>query len=37
MGTEVPAWTKATKMAAVAYSEFQQGERLDARPNSAMY
>ncbi|MGN6157783.1 MAG: cell wall hydrolase [Devosia sp.] len=37
MGTEVPAWTKATKMAAVAYSEFKQGERPGVIPNSAMY
>lgn len=37
MGTEKAAWTRATKMAAVAYSEFRQGDRPGVIPNSALY
>ena len=37
MGTEKAAWNRATKMAAVAYSEFRQGDRPGVIPNSALY
>lgn len=37
MGTEHAAWTRATKMAAVAYTEFKQGDSPGVLPNSALY
>ena len=37
MGTERSAWVKASKMAQVAYNEYQQGERPGVVPNSALY
>lgn len=37
MGTERAAWTRATKMAAVAYSEFKQGDRPGVIPDGALY
>ncbi|HWA42945.1 MAG TPA: cell wall hydrolase [Hypericibacter adhaerens] len=36
-GSETGAWNKATKMAALAYSEFKQGERPGVIPSSALY
>ena len=36
-GTEKAAWTRATKMAQVAYREFQVGDRPGVIPNSALY
>jgi spore germination cell wall hydrolase CwlJ-like protein len=37
MGTEKAAWNRATKMAAVAYNEFRQGDRPGVIPNTALY
>ena len=37
LGTEKAAWSRATKMAAVAYSEFRQGDRPGVIPNGALY
>ena len=37
MGTERAAWSRATKMASVAYSEFKQGDSPGVLPNSALY
>ena len=37
MGTERAAWTRATRMASVAYSEFKQGDSPGVLPNSALY
>ena len=37
LGTEKAAWNRATKMAAVAYSEFKQGDRPDVIPDDALY
>lgn len=37
MGTERSAWVRASKMAQVAYTEFQQGDRPGVVPNSALY
>ena len=37
MGTEKAAWSRATKMAAVAYSEFKQGDRPGVIPDGALY
>jgi hypothetical protein len=37
MGTEHSAWVKASKMAQVAYNEYQQGERPGVVPASALY
>jgi spore germination cell wall hydrolase CwlJ-like protein len=36
-GTETGAWNRATKMAAVAYREFSQGERPGVIPANALY
>ncbi len=36
-GTETGAWNRATKMAAAAYAEYQQGDRPGVIPNSALY
>jgi len=36
-GTEKGAWNRATKMAQVAFREFQQGERPGVVPNSTLY
>lgn len=36
-GTEMGAWRRATKMAEVAYREYQEGERPGVVPNSALY
>jgi len=37
MGTERAAWSRATKMASVAYTEFKQGDSPGVLPNSALY
>jgi len=37
LGTERAAWNRATKMAAVAYSEFKQGDRPGVIPDGALY
>jgi spore germination cell wall hydrolase CwlJ-like protein len=37
MGTERGAWNRATKMAQVAFREFQAGDRPGVIPNSALY
>jgi len=37
MGTERAAWSRATKMASVAYSEFKQGDSPGVLPDSALY
>ena len=37
LGTETGAWNKATKMAAVAYSEFSKGQRPGVIPSNALY
>jgi Cell Wall Hydrolase len=37
MGTEKGAWKRASKMALVAYREFQIGDRPGVIPNSALY
>jgi len=37
LGTERAAWNRATKMAAVAYGEFKQGDRPGVIPDSALY
>ena len=36
-GTEKGAWSRATRMAQLAYREFQVGERPGVVPNSALY
>jgi spore germination cell wall hydrolase CwlJ-like protein len=36
-GTEKSAWNRATKMAQVAFREFQAGDRPGVVPNSALY
>jgi spore germination cell wall hydrolase CwlJ-like protein len=36
-GTEKGAWNRATKMAQVAFREFQAGDRPGVIPNSALY
>ncbi len=37
MGTEKGAWNRASKMAQVAFHEFQNGDRPGVVPNSALY
>jgi hypothetical protein len=37
MGTERAAWTRAMKMASVAYREFKQGDSPGVLPSSALY
>jgi len=37
MGTERGAWTRATKLAAEAYSDFSQGKRPGIIPSNALY
>jgi spore germination cell wall hydrolase CwlJ-like protein len=37
MGTERAAWNRSVKLAEVAFAEFQQGERPDVIPGTALY
>ncbi|HZY67847.1 MAG TPA: cell wall hydrolase, partial [Devosia sp.] len=37
MGTDMGAWNRASKMALVAYREFQVGDRPGVVPNSTLY